>query len=191
MADDILKGNLVRLAALEQKEIAEATLLWNRDSEYQRLGMIEPANQHSVKKISEWVEKDLENDPPKRYEFAIRALELDRLIGVCSLGGDLFPHGEAFIGLGIGEREQWNKGYGTDAMMVILQYAFQELNMRRVALSVSANNPRAIRSYEKAGFIYEGRMRNYIQRDGKRWDIVFMGILHEEWQARTNLAGRH
>ncbi len=189
MADDILKGNLVRLAAVEPKEIAEAMLLWNRDSEYQRLGMIEPANQYSVKKISEWVEKDLENDPPKSYGFAIRALEQDRLIGVCSLGGDIFPHGEAFIGLGIGERKQWNKGYGTDAMLVILRYAFQELNMQRAALSVSANNPRAIHSYEKAGFIYEGRVRNYIQRDGKRWDIVFMGILREEWQARANQGG--
>ncbi len=189
MADDILKGKLVRLAAVEPKEMAEAMLLWNSDSEYQRLGMIEPANQHSMKKIAEWVEKDLENDLPNSYEFAIRALAQDRLIGICNLGGEIFPHGEVFIGLGIGEREQWNKGYGTDAMRVILRYAFQELNMRRVALSVSANNPRAIRSYEKAGFIFEGRMRNYIQRDGQRWDIVFMGILRAEWLAGANLAG--
>ncbi len=185
MADDILKGNLVRLAAVEPKEIAEAVVVWNRDSEYQRLGRIEPANQYSLKKLTEWSEKDQEDSPSKRYVFAIRALENDRLIGICSLGGEIFQHGEGFVGLGIGERDKWNKGYGTDAMLVVLRYAFQELNLRRVALSVSAYNPRAIRSYEKVGFIHEGRMRQFFLRDGQRWDIVFMGILRDEWLART------
>ena len=183
MADDLLRGKLVRLAAVEPKAMAEAMIFWNRDSEYQRLGMIEPANQYSVKKLTGWSEKDQENDRTKDYVFAIHVIETDLLIGICNLGGEIFPHGEGFVGLGIGEREQWNKGYGTDAMMVILSYAFRELNLRRVALSVSANNPRALRSYGKAGFIVEGRMRDFFLRDGKRWDIVFMGILREEWLA--------
>ncbi len=189
MAENLLKGKLIWLAAVEPKEMAEAVVLWNRDSEYQRLGRIEPANQYSVKKMTGWAEVDQENDPPKGYVFVIRVLENDRLIGICSLGGEVFPHGEGFVGLGIGEREQWSKGYGTDAMMVILRYAFQELNLRRVALSVSAYNPRAIRSYEKVGFVHEGRMRQFFLRDGQRWDIVFMGILRDEWLAKAHHAG--
>ena len=59
---------------------------------------------------------------------------------------------DAFVGLGIGETEYWNKGYGTDVMNVLLRYAFMELNLLRVTLSVFEYNPRAIRSYEKAGF---------------------------------------
>ncbi len=170
--------------------MAEAMMMWNRDSEYQRLGMIEPANQYSMKKIIEWTEKDQENDPPKRFVFAIRTLEPDRLIGICNISGEAAPHAESFVGIGIGEREQWSKGYGTDAMQVILRYAFNELNLRRVALSVSENNPRAIRSYEKAGFVREGKMRNFFLRDGKRWNLVFMGILREEWLSNVNQSGR-
>jgi RimJ/RimL family protein N-acetyltransferase len=181
MDQDILRGELVRLTAVDPKEMAEESVRWGRDSEYLRLGMIEAVNQYSTRTISNWIEKSQEGDLPKRYEFAIRTLERDRLVGTCGLGGDIFPSGEAFLVVGIGERERWSKGYGTDAVMAILRYAFLELNYRRVSLSVSSYNPRAIRSYEKAGFAHEGRMRNFFLRDGAHWDIVFMGILQEEW----------
>ena len=88
---------------------------------------------------------------------------------------------DAFVGIGIGEREFWGKGYGTDAMELILRYAFAELNLRRVSLTVFEFNQRAVRSYEKAGFRLEGRQRHGMQREGRRWDILFMGIMHEEW----------
>jgi RimJ/RimL family protein N-acetyltransferase len=68
-------------------------------------------------------------------------------------------------------------------MKVILRYAFRELNLRRVALDTFEYNPRAIRSYEKIGFVHEGRAREYLWRDGRRWDLIFMGILREEWLA--------
>ncbi len=184
---NLLQGRLVRLTAVEPKELADVVEQWNRDSEYQRLSMLEPANQISVKKLSEWTERDQEKDPPSFYYFGIRTLEDDRLVGSSGLDGNLFPHGEAFVGIGIGERELWNKGYGTDAMLVTLHYAFQELNLRRVTLAVSDFNPRAIRSYEKAGFTHEGRVRGRIQREGRHWDMIFMGILRDEWLARQNL----
>ena len=119
MDANILSGNFVHLTAVEPKELAEAVVSWDRDSEFQRLSMINAGNLYSVKKVIEWIEKDLEKDPPPFYYFAIRTLEGDRLVGSCGLDGNLFPHGEAFVGIGIGERELWGKGYGTDAMMVI------------------------------------------------------------------------
>jgi len=93
-----------------------------------------------------------------------------------------WTHGDGWIGLGLGEREDWGKGYGTDAMRVMLRFAFTELNLYRVSLDVFEYNPRAIRSYEKAGFVFEGRMRQWMRRDGRRWDFVYMGILREEWE---------
>jgi len=180
---DLLKGKLVRLTAEDPKVIAEANVRWARDSEYMRLLDSNVSAPVSAKKITEWVEKDMEKDPPPEYIFMIRALEDERLIGVIGLGGNFSPHGEAFVGIGIGERELWGKGYGTDAMRVILRYAFSELNLRRVVLDVFEYNPRAIRSYEKAGFVHEGRVRQYLHRSGQRWDLIFMGILREEWMA--------
>jgi RimJ/RimL family protein N-acetyltransferase len=85
------------------------------------------------------------------------------------------------VGLGIGETNYWSKGYGTDAMNVLLRFAFIEINLRRVTLTVFEYNPRAIRSYEKAGFRHEGRKRQLLHREGKRWDELYMGILREEW----------
>jgi RimJ/RimL family protein N-acetyltransferase len=67
-------------------------------------------------------------------------------------------------------------------MRVMLRYAFRELNLHRVTLTVFEYNPRAIRSYEKAGFVVEGRLRNWLNREGRRWDMIHMGILREEWE---------
>ena len=83
----------------------------------------------------------------------------------------------------MGEPEFWGKGYGSDAMNVILRFGFRQLNLNRVNLNVFEYNPRAIRSYEKVGFQIEGRERQWIAREGKRWDIIYMGILRREWEA--------
>lgn len=179
-----LHGSLVRLAVEEPKINAEVYALWNRDLEFMRLLDAEPAYPPSVKKLTELIQKDQEKDPPPFYLFAIRTLEGDKLVGYIGLDGDAFPHGELFVGIAIGGREEWGKGYGTDAMKVILRYAFQELNLRRVSLDTFEYNPRALRSYEKAGFVYEGRAREFLYREGQRWDLIFMGILREEWLAR-------
>ncbi len=181
MGVNLLQGTLVRLTVEDPQVLAEAIALWDRDSEFRRLLDSAPANQFSVKKLTEWIQRDQEKDPPTFYYFAIRSLADDRIIGFTGLEGTLYPHGEAFVGIGIGGREWWGKGYGTDAMKVILRYAFQELNLRRVALDTFEYNPRAVRSYEKAGFVYEGRARGYLYREGRRWDLIFMGILREEW----------
>ncbi len=183
MHTDILCGRLVRLAAQDPKEEAEAIAKWNADSEWWRLLASEPTNLFSAKKIAEWIHTDQEKDPVPGYFFSIRPLEGDRFIGFIGLDGDIYPHGEAFVGIGIGERDYWSKGYGTDAMRVILRYAFRELNLRRVALNTFEYNPRAVRSYEKTGFVHEGRVREYLWREGRRWDLIFMGILREEWEA--------
>lgn len=188
METNILFGTLVRLAAVDSKELVDAVSLWNLDSEYQRLSTLAPAILFSAKKLTEWIEKDQAQDPPPFYYFGIRSLDDDRLLGSCGLDGQNFPHGEAFVGIGIGGRELWGKGYGTDAMMVILRYGFQELNLRRISLTTSGFNPRAIRSYEKAGFVHEGNIREAILREGQRWDMVHMGILRDEWLAKNNIA---
>ena len=72
-------------------------------------------------------------------------------------------------------------------MRVILRFAFTELNLHRVSLTVFDYNQRAIRSYEKAGFRMEGRQRGFLKREGQRWDLIYMGILRSEWEAtQTN-----
>jgi len=182
MRNDLFRGKLMRLTAENAQTMAEAMSKWSRDTEFWRLLASEAARTFSVKSNKEWFEKELGKEQPDQFFFAIRTLEDDRLIGTIGLVGIQWTHGDAFVGIGLGEREDWGKGYGTDAMRVILRYAFRELNLHRVSLDVFEYNPRAMKSYEKAGFAYEGRARRMLLRDGKRWDMAFMGILKEEWE---------
>ena len=135
----------------------------------------------SEKSLAKWMEKELEELAVENYYFSIRTLADNKLIGEIGLDVVNWPGRDAFVGLGIGETEYWSKGYGTDVMNVLLRFAFTEINLRRVTLTVFEYNPRAIRSYEKAGFRHEGRLRSLLHREGRRWDELFMGILREEW----------
>jgi RimJ/RimL family protein N-acetyltransferase len=74
-------------------------------------------------------------------------------------------------------------------MRLMLHYAFTELNLQRITLAVFDYNRRAVRSYEKAGFTYEGRERGFLYRDGERADTLFMGILRDEWLKAKSLTG--
>src|SRR6266487_4393269 len=178
---DIFTGRLVRLSAIDPEEMSKAFARWNRDSEFTRLLNMSVTRLNSSKAIQKWLEKEVEEPSPTDFFFTIRSLDEDKLIGGLGLDGIDWAAREAFIGIFIGEREYWGKGCGTDTMRIILRYAFTELNVWRVSLGVFDYNPRAIRSYEKVGFRHEGRMRQYLNHEGKRWDILFMGIQRDEW----------
>jgi RimJ/RimL family protein N-acetyltransferase len=179
----ILHGKLVRLTAEEPKTLAELYSRASQDSEYWRLMTTFPTRTFSVKSIQQHLDENLEKRWEHDFPFSVRTLEDDHLIGDVGLDGVHWLHGEAFVGIAITERDYWGKGYGTDAMRVILRYAFLELNLQRVSLDVFEYNPRALRSYEKAGFKHEGCLRGALLREGRRWDMIFMGILRQEWLA--------
>jgi RimJ/RimL family protein N-acetyltransferase len=183
MHSDMLRGELVKLTAENPEVMAGCFVRWNQDTEWLHLLDTDPPRMPSEKKWKEWLEKDLEKEESRGFYFAIRALENEELIGFIGLFDLFLNHGDALVAIALGERQYWGKGYGTDAMRILQGYAFNELNLRRLGLIVFEYNHRAIRSYEKAGFIHEGRVRQTILRDGKRWDFLYMGILREEWQA--------
>ncbi|RPJ23307.1 MAG: N-acetyltransferase, partial [Chloroflexi bacterium] len=178
---DIFAGKFVRLSAFDPEEMSKACARWNLNSEYQRLLDSAPHRMQSAKSAVKSIEKEVEEMSPASYFFSIRTLAEDKLIGELNLDVVNWSGRDAFVGLGIGETEYWSKGYGTDVMNVLLRFAFTEINLRRVTLSVFEYNPRAIRSYEKAGFRHEGRKRCALNREGQRWDELYMGILREEW----------
>lgn len=176
---DILRGELIRLAAINPEELSPLYARWGRDSQRGRLLDSDPPILFSEKAIRAWVEKNFEKE--NDFEFAIRTLADDRVVGFVALDGIRWSRGESFVGIGLGEREDWNKGYGTDAMRAVLRFAFLELNLHRVSLNVFEYNPRAVRAYEKAGFRVEGRLRGALLREGRRWDELFMGVLRPDW----------
>ncbi len=181
---DLYRGSLVRLTNESPDILAKAFAKWNQDTEQHRLADDDPAQLWSEKKIKEHIEKRAENNP-QSFRFSIRTLEDDKLIGGVGLWVQSWTHSEAWLGISVGDRDYWSRGYGTDAVRLILQYGFLELSLRRISLGLHSYNERALKSYEKCGFKMEGRMRGEGWRDGVHYDSLWMGILHEEWFAQT------
>ena len=180
MNNSIFDGNLVRLTIVDPEKDAEFLAKWNHDSEYSRLLNDDAVYMWTPKQVKEWIEKE-----KNIYFFIIRTTTDDQPIGFVELDGFNWAARHAWVGIGLGEREFWGKGYGTEAMQILLRFAFQEMNLNRVNLNVFEYNLRAQKSYLKCGFVEEGRTRKSMMREGKRWDAVYMGILKSEWEAKN------
>lgn len=118
-----------------------------------------------------------------RLEFGI-VERSGRLIGSVKLWRVSERNRTCMLTIFIGEKSRWGQGRGTDALRLILSLAFEELEMERVELHVFDFNPRAIRSYEKVGFVREGSRRNALVRADGYHNILVMGILRSEFYAR-------
>jgi len=178
MNHPIFTGKLVRLTTVDFEEDFKLFDQWDSDSEYQRLLSADAANRYGVRLSREYFEKEIAS----MHFFIIRTLEDDQKIGSISLDGFDWQVGSAWVGIGIGPREYWGRGFGTDAMRIILRYGFTGLNLNRIQLDVFSFNARGIASYEKAGFKHEGRLHRNLLRAGVRHDEVFMSILRREWE---------
>lgn len=182
---ELLTGQLVRLAAIDAEKDAEAFARWELESEYMRQLDSGPHRPHSVKRIKEGIEKE-QNEDPNTLAFSVLTLADDNLIGFVAFDGINWQHGDTFVAIGIGNPAFRGNGYGTDAMRVMLRYGFMELNLARVQLNTFSYNERAIKSYLRVGFVVEGQQRGMLLRDGQRWDFVYMSVLRDEWLAKNN-----
>jgi RimJ/RimL family protein N-acetyltransferase len=176
---NLFRGDLVRLVA-SAKEDASVLARWSEDADYLRALDSDYARPISAHEFA--MRLAPEQSDPNKVEFHLRTLQDDRLIGFVALHSIEWNNGAAMLAIGIGESAYRGKGYGSDALRLILRYAFHELNLHRVGLDVISNNTRAIRAYERAGFQREGTMRDAVLRDGSRHDRILMGILRHEWQ---------
>lgn len=104
----------------------------------------------------------------------------DKLIGATGLHGLDFKDRKAELGIAIGAKEEWDKGYGTETVRLMVRYGFQTLNLNRIFLRAVEHNARAIRVYESVGFRREGLLRQDCYRDGRYWDMVLMAMLKEK-----------
>jgi RimJ/RimL family protein N-acetyltransferase len=190
--EDLFLGKLVRLTREEPEIMAKLNARWDRDSEFRRSLDDQAVRLWSEKKHLDWAKEHDEQTNENHILFNVRKLSGEQIIGFVSLFQTGSFHRDAWVGIGLGDRQDWGQGYGTDAMQLILRYAFSELNLYRVTLGVHAYNLRAIRSYEKAGFVVEGRERQIVNREGARHDSLVMGILRTEWLAlQAHQEGEH
>ncbi len=118
------------------------------------------------------------NDPT-RISFVIETLDGVPIGNIVLIGVDV-AHRRAELGIAIGEKGDWGRGYGTDAIRVIVRFAFEVLKLRRVELITDVDNERGIRAYEKCGFVREGVLRAKRLRYGEPLDMLIMSVLSED-----------
>jgi len=173
----------VRLGPIDFDKDPEVESKWTHDSDFMRNYDTQPARPLSaamVKKSYEKIEKEM-NDSNGKYYFAVRGSQDDRLIGKAIVQGINWPNGYCAIQIGIGAPEDRRKGYGTQALQMLVRFVFAELNLFRIAANVPEYNAGAIALLKKLNFVEEVRRRQGLERDGKRWDLLTFGLLKDDW----------
>ena len=175
----MLKGQRVLLRPMQREDIArehafnQDVELYGLDCDYPRVSPLDNA------------EAFYESRTKFGDDIAPFAIEADgQYIGYCTLM-DLHNRHKSFeLGIMIGDRAYWNRGYGREVIKLLLHYGFHYLGARRIALTTHAKNERAIRCYRACGFVEEGRPRQVLWIEGEYVDLVNMSILRDEWQSQ-------
>lgn len=178
----IIYGGRVRLRAVERGDIARFHE-WVNDPEVTRgLALYLPM---SLVDEENWFNSLTKRDQ-KEKPLAIEALKGKnwKLIGNCGVFDYDAVNSSAELGILIGDKSEWNKGYGSEVMTLLARHCFETLNLNRAFLRVYTDNIRAVRAYEKAGFVLEGRLREAVYKFGKYEDVLIMSVLRSEWVSR-------
>ena len=182
----LFEGQDIRFGPIDYDKDPEVEARWTHDSDFMRMMEVAPARPLSaamLKKQYEKLEKKMEEDK-NMYYFAIRAKADDRLIGRAVIQWIEWSNGSGFIRLGIGEAQDRYKGYGSQAMKMLLRFGFGELNLFRLSAIVPEYNTAAISLLNKFDFVEEVRRRQSVERDTKRWDLLVFGLLSDEWRVQ-------
>lgn len=182
--DSLLVGDLVRLRGVRDDDLP-ALAKWEMDPGRMTTltNWVAPMSEAAAReRIATWCANQGDN-----LGFAIETLDdPPALVGNIGLWGARPKDRCATLGIALG-RQYIGRGYGTDAMRVIVGYGFREMGLHRIQLSVAPFNPAGVRAYEKAGFVEEGRHREAVLHDGHWYDEVLMSVLDHEWASRRTL----
>jgi RimJ/RimL family protein N-acetyltransferase len=185
ISTQLFEGKLIHLAPIDHEKDPEVESRWSHDLSLMRNLWLRPAMPLSVaqmKKKYEAIEKEV--DESKRlFYFTIRSRGDDQLLGFVRIEGIEWTHGIGSLKMAIGDPAERNKGYGSEALRLMLRFAFNELNLYRLSVVVGGDNPAAERFFQRYGFVEEVRRRKALLRDGQTWDLIHLGLLRDEWLA--------
>ena len=174
----MLKGEKVILRAVEREDLKRMhELEGNIELVILGDGNWEPESYAAFEKN---FEKHLSDEEKTRFVIEVEGV----VIGGIGLHHSNRRESTSEFGIGIYDPAYVGKGYGVDAIRVLLRWAFRVQNYRRIWLTTAGDNPRAIRAYEKCGFVHEGRLREHFFSNGTYVDSVHMGMLRSEWEAQ-------
>jgi len=171
-----LVGKKCYLSPIDAED-AEQYTIWLNDLE------VVDFLQLSTASISVEGEKEVLRGMAKKHVYGIVDLDTNTLIGNIGFADLDQIHRRSEVGIFIGDKTFWNRGYGSEALTLLLDYGFKELNLHSVGLKTYSFNPRGVACYEKVGFKKCGIMRDAIRRNRAYHDIILMDILEDEFYA--------
>jgi ribosomal-protein-alanine N-acetyltransferase len=174
-----IEGNTVYLRAIELSDATERYLSWINDEEVTR-GLASGVYPSTLEDLKNYLTSIVSSK--NAVMFAICDKTNDLHIGNIKVDNFDWVNRTCELGVLLGDRSYWGKGIGTEVMRLTLHYAFEQLNIRKVVLAVYANNPVAVKLYEKIGFQKEGCQRQQIHYKGDYIDKYYMGIFSNELQ---------
>lgn len=178
------RGKMVKLRAYKEEDIERATQFIN-DEEVKKLLDSNVPFPITKWQEEEWI-KSRKAGGDFTYDFAIEDIKSSKYIGGCSINESDIKNRNCVIGIMIGDKEYWSKGYGSDALRTLLKFIFEEINMNKVKLKVFSFNDRAIACYKKVGFKEEGILKKELYRNGNYHDEILMAIFKEEFLKSVN-----
>jgi RimJ/RimL family protein N-acetyltransferase len=183
ITNSLYEGRLVRLGPIDYEKDPPIVAGWTRDPLWRTvLGEVaRPLSPEAVRKLLEKIEKQME-ESRNLFPFTLRDRADDRLVGMARMDWIDLHNGTGRLMLGIGNAEDRRHGFGSDALALLLRFAFGELNLHRVSVWPSADNIPFIQMVDKAGFEEEARRREAVFHDGSYWDVVHMGLLRSKWE---------
>jgi diamine N-acetyltransferase len=174
----VIKGDLVLLRAIEREDLANYVTWLNDPLVLEYFGNVVPMSQEQEEKWYAGMLKD-----PTVCNFAS---EFEgRHVGGAGFSSINGRHRSAEVGLFVGLQDLWGRGLGRDTLQTLLCFGFAEINLNRIFLRVFAGNKRAVHLYETIGFQHEGCMRQAEYRHGRYHDLLWMGVLRDEWAGWT------
>jgi len=176
----MIVGKRVRLRGIERSDLPRFVQWLNDPEVIPGLLIVTPL---TLAQEEHWFERVL-SGAAEEAPLVIEVFSSERWLPVGNIGLHKinWREREAEFGIVIGEKDFWSKGYGGDAIRLLLGYGFNQLNLHRIFLRVHADNPRAIHCYEKIGFVHEGRLRQAHFSNGSYVDVLIMGVLRSEWK---------
>jgi RimJ/RimL family protein N-acetyltransferase len=180
----LFEGKLIQLGSHDYEKDPQIESGWTHDPAFMRMMYTEPMRPLSpfqLKKKYEALEKEIKEEK-NLFHFRIRNRADERLLGFGELFRISWPNGSGHIRLGIGSPEDLRLGFGSEALSMLLRYAFSELNLYRLSALIPEYNPAALAFFTKAGFREEVRRREALARDGRYWDASHFGLLSDEWK---------
>lgn len=183
MENPFLIGEKIYLRAMEERDEEIIAASENHPDARQTLFYAMP---NSYKSIQEkWTKF---RDDPNHLVFIICSKNPDKPIGITAFHRIDWVGRMAIFYIAISKKENRSKGFGSEVTELMVNYAFNTLNLNRIQLHVALENEKAIKIYKRAGFVVEGTLRQAMFRNGKYHDFFVMGILAEDWKSnRENI----